>query len=171
MKKDKMDVFWLAATGAVILLIIASSLIIWLRYDRGRQLVITPPAASRLGGEIYVDGAIENPGRYPLKTGDSIDGILQASGGIGNDADVSRIYLYVPHLKEIPSSQKIDINRADIWLLEALPNIGEVKARAIYDYRRQNGPFHNIEELTKVPGINSSTFEKIKSLITIAEYH
>ena len=166
-----MDVFWLAATGAIVLLITASSLFIWLRHDRGQQLVITPPPAPQLAGEIYVDGAIGNPGRYPLKAGDSIDGILQASGGIANDADISQIYLYVPHSQDPQTSQKIDINRADVWLLEALPNIGEVKARAIYDYRCQNGPFHNIEELTRVPGINSSTFEKIKSLITIAEYH
>jgi competence protein ComEA len=170
MKNDKLNVFWLAATGAIILLIFASSIIIWLRYDKGQLIVISPPPTPQLKGEIYVDGAVGNPGSYPLKTGDSVDGILQACGGTVNDADVSQIYLYVPHSKELPATQKININRAEVWLLEALPNIGEVKAQAIYDYRRQNGPFRNVEEITKVPGINSSTFDKIKGLITVAEY-
>jgi len=67
------------------------------------------------------------------------------------------------------SSQKIDINRADLWLLESLPDIGEVRARAIIDYRSQNGPFQNISDLTMVPGISQPTFSKIKDLITIKE--
>jgi competence protein ComEA len=171
MKTDKMNAFWLAATGVIILLIITSSIIIWMRYDRGRLIVISPPPTPQSGVEIYIDGAVGNPGRYPLKTGDSIDGVLQASGGTDVDADLSHLYLYIPRSKEITASQKIDINRADVWLLEALPNVGEVKARAVYDYRSQNGPFRNIEEITKVPGINSTTFEKIKDLITVAEYH
>ena len=86
MKTDKMNVFWLIATGTLILLIIASSLIIWLRADKGQPVTISDPPTPRLKGEIYIDGAVGNPGRYPLKTGDSIDGILQASGGTAKDA-------------------------------------------------------------------------------------
>jgi comEA protein len=67
------------------------------------------------------------------------------------------------------TNQKIDINRADTWLLQALPNIGEVRAQAIVDYRQQNGPFQTIEDLTRVPGISQSTFDKIKPFITINE--
>jgi competence ComEA-like helix-hairpin-helix protein len=67
------------------------------------------------------------------------------------------------------SSQKIDLNRADLWLLESLPDIGEVRAQAIIDYRTQNGPFRNIIDLTKVPSISQSTFNKIKDLVTITE--
>ncbi len=171
MKTDKLNIFWLAVTGTLILLIIAYSLIIWLRSDKGQPISISSPQNFGIKGEIYIDGAVGNPGRYPLKAGDSIDGILQASGGTAKDADISQIYIYVPHVNDLPSPQKIDINRADAWLLEALPNIGEVKAKAIYDYRQQNGPFHNIEEITHVLGINSSTFDKIKGLITVAEYH
>jgi len=50
-----------------------------------------------------------------------------------------------------------------------LPGIGEVRAQAIIDYRRQNGPFHNISELTKVEGIGTATYEQIKQLITVAD--
>ena len=65
--------------------------------------------------------------------------------------------------------QKINLNRAEAWLLEALPEIGESRAQAIIDYREQNGPFHNINELIKVEGIGTATYEKIKDRITVAD--
>jgi len=39
------------------------------------------------------------------------------------------------------------------WVLEALPEIGEVTAQAIVDYRSENGSFRRIEDLLKVSGI------------------
>jgi competence protein ComEA len=72
-------------------------------------------------------------------------------------------------LAEGESEQKVDINRAEAWLLQALPGIGEVRARAIVDYRQQNGSFRNINELLEVEGIGMDTYEKIKPLITVAE--
>jgi competence protein ComEA len=39
------------------------------------------------------------------------------------------------------SPQQVDINRADSWLLAALPGIGEAKAQAIINYRALHGPF------------------------------
>ena len=79
-----------------------------------------------------------------------------------------------PQTQNIPvnvdnSFQKIDLNRADLWLLESLPDIGEVRARAIIDYRLKNGPYRNISDLTRVPGISLSAFNKIKDLVTVAE--
>lgn len=65
--------------------------------------------------------------------------------------------------------QKIDINRAEVWLLKALPGIGETLAQRIVDYRQQNGSFHNTNELLKVAGIGTTTYERIKHLITVAD--
>jgi comEA protein len=65
--------------------------------------------------------------------------------------------------------QKIDINRAEAWLLEALPGIGPSKAQAIIDYRQQNGGFGDITEITQVPGIGQSLYENIKDLITVGD--
>jgi competence ComEA-like helix-hairpin-helix protein len=65
--------------------------------------------------------------------------------------------------------QKIDINRAEAWLLEALPGIGPVKAQAIIDYRQQNGGFSDISEILHVPGIGKTIYEKIKDLITVGD--
>ncbi len=65
--------------------------------------------------------------------------------------------------------QKININRAELWLLKTLPGIGEVRAQAIIDYCEQNEPFNNIDEITEVKGIGTITYEKIKHLITVAD--
>jgi comEA protein len=65
--------------------------------------------------------------------------------------------------------QKIDINRAEAWLLEALPGIGPSKAQAIIDYRKQNGGFSDISELLNVSGIGQDIYQKIKDLITVGE--
>jgi competence protein ComEA len=170
MNSDKLSGFWLIITGILVLIIIISAIIIWSRSDRGQSIDIRPPPTSQFQGAVYVDGAVGNPGRYPLKADDSIEGILHSSGGLEKNANISQMYLYVPPAEKSTLSQKIDINRAEPWLLQALPGIGEVRAQAIYDFRQQNGLFSNIEEITKVPGINNSTFEKIKDLITIAEY-
>ncbi len=117
---------------------------------------------------IYIDGAVNNPGLYPLMGGDSIATLIHAAGGITGSADPNRLELHIPQAAEREEPQKIDLNRADSWLLEALPGIGEVRARDIISYREQNGPFRNINELLKVPGIGPATFEKIKDLVTVA---
>jgi len=67
------------------------------------------------------------------------------------------------------SPQKIDINRAEAWLLEALPGIGPSKAQAIIDYRQQNGGFSDIVEITEVAGIGQNIYENIQGLITVGD--
>ncbi len=56
----------------------------------------------------------------------------------------------------------VNINTATKEELEALPGIGPVKAQAIIDYRKANGPFKSIDDLKKVNGIGDATLDKIK---------
>ena len=56
---------------------------------------------------------------------------------------------------------KININKADIKNLSKLPGIGEIKAKAILDYRKNIGEFQSLIELTKVKGIGKKTLVKM----------
>ena len=61
----------------------------------------------------------------------------------------------------------VNINTADADTLTALPGIGHVLAERIVAFRRQNGPFRVIEEITKVEGIGEKKAETILELITV----
>ncbi|QLB20948.1 hypothetical protein A6B43_05115 [Vespertiliibacter pulmonis] len=61
---------------------------------------------------------------------------------------------------------KVNVNKADIATLQTLNGIGEVKAKAIIDYRNKKGKIKNINELSKVSGIGESTLEKLKGLVS-----
>jgi len=60
---------------------------------------------------------------------------------------------------------KVDVNSADIALLDTLPGIGPAKAQAIVDFRAQNGPFSSPEALVQVPGIGPATLANIRMLV------
>jgi len=169
MTTDKPDRYWAPIIIILAVIITVSGIVAWSKY-RGSQPIEIPLLPSQeLQGEIYIGGAVNNPGFYPLKAGDSIGGIIQAAGGIIDGTDLGSLKVYITQTGEEQQPQKINLNRAEAWLLQALPGIGEVRAQAIIDYRQQNNQFHNIEELTKVEGIGTTTYQQIKHLITVAD--
>ena len=62
----------------------------------------------------------------------------------------------------------VNINTASKEELDALPEIGPVKAQAIIDYRKANGAFKSVEELKDVKGIGAKRFEKLKPELMVA---
>jgi len=175
MTADRPKQFW--TLFAVILLAVTvivgtimGGLTAWSRYRPSQPVEISIPSdEEELQGNIYIGGAVVNPGLYPLAATDTVEALFQAAGGTTDNADLTRLELHIPDTAAEQEAQKIDINRADVWLLEALPEIGPALAQAIVDYREQNGPFRSINELTRVKGIGSSIFEQIKHLITVAD--
>ena len=65
-------------------------------------------------------------------------------------------------------NRPINLNTASVDLLVTLPGIGNVKAKAIVDYRRRNGPFKSVDEIINVPGIGPSIYELIRPLLTVS---
>lgn len=62
----------------------------------------------------------------------------------------------------------VDINTADAGTLaSALSGVGESRARAIVEYRRQHGPFQNVEDLKRVRGIGDHLLEINRDLLTV----
>lgn len=62
--------------------------------------------------------------------------------------------------------QQVNINKATVEELKALPGIGEVTAKAIVDYRK-NEPFKTIDDIKNVTGIGESKFKRIKDYICV----
>lgn len=61
----------------------------------------------------------------------------------------------------------VNINRAGLSEIEALPYLGIQRAKDIIEYRKKNGLFKSLEELTNISGIGAKTLEKLKPLITL----
>jgi len=167
---SRADRFYLFVTVFLVVAAIAGGVMLAVQRSRSQpvEIVLSQTELSEQSGEVYIGGAVANPGIYSLKEGDTLQTLL-SDAGIEPDTDLSHIEIYVPQEGETASLQKIDINRAEPWLLEALPGIGETRAEAIVDYRSENGPFRRIEDLLQVEGIGQATLDKIKDYITVSD--
>ena len=61
----------------------------------------------------------------------------------------------------------LDLNRATLEELDALPGVGPAKARAILEYRREHGPFGDVDQLARVPGVSSSLLNRFRDRIYV----
>lgn len=136
--------------------------------------------------KVYVAGAVQRPGVYPLKDGDRVLDAVNAAGGFADGADqlavnlAQRIHdedkVIVPHQGEaLPpvggpaggsASQLVDINTATAEQLDALPGIGPAYSQRIIDSRTTQGPFASPDDLLTRKLVPRSTFEKIRPLIS-----
>lgn len=123
-----------------------------------------------------VHGEVADPGIYridecALCIGDAVD----AAGGFTPQAAADAVDLGAPlghgDVVCIPCGgdvpQRVNVNAADAWLLEALPGIGITLAQRIIDYRSEEGPFESIDELMEVEGIGEATCEGLRGLVTV----
>ncbi len=161
--------YWLLIIIILVIIIAAGSIVAWSRYSRSQPIEIFTPPAPELQGEVYIGGAVLNPGIYLLTAGDTLETLIQAAGGTTSNASLANLKIYIPEAGDVVQPQKININRAESWLLQALPGIGEGRSKAIIDYRNQNGAFHSINELLRVNGISNAIYEQIKSLVTVSD--
>ncbi len=131
---------------------------------------------------VYVVGAVEAPGVYPLEDGARWVDAVTAAGGATDEADLTAInlsrhardedHIVVPAIGQTAvagasTEPLISINTASQSLLETLPGIGEVRAGAIIQSRTVGGPFGAVEDLLSRELVPASVFEDITPLITI----
>ena len=145
--------------------------------------------------KVYVTGEVNRPGVVELNEGARIEDAINLSGGMTENADISKINLaymledgqkiYIPNInenvvneyitkenetgviEEKTSSKKININTDNINELMSLPGVGESLAQKIINYKSENGKFKSIEDLKNVSGIGEKKFENIKQYITV----
>ena len=160
---------WIFITAGLLTVIVAGVIIMIVRFPRSPVIEISLPPPQEYLADVVVGGAVNNPGIYTLSRTDTIVGLLNAAGGLTEGADTNKIILTFPYQERNEEVQKIDINRAESWLLEALPGIGATLAQRIIEYREQYGPFQNINEITHVKSMTLNTYEKIKDYITVTD--
>lgn len=65
------------------------------------------------------------------------------------------------------TDKKISINTGTLEELQTLDGVGESKAKAIIEYREENGEFKSIEDIMNVSGIGEKAYTKIKDNIKL----
>lgn len=65
---------------------------------------------------------------------------------------------------------KLCINSATENELMQLPGVGEKLAQRIVEYREENGPFLELDELDNVYGIGENILNGIREYLTVEEY-
>ncbi len=137
---------------------------------------------------VHVAGAVAAPGVLTLPVGSRAADAVGAAGGARPDADLARInlaaeiadgqMLYVPAMGEaVPEAADasaggtqpgpVNLNTANVNLLDTLPGIGESTARKIVEHREQHGRFASVEDLLDVKGIGEAKLADLADRVTV----
>ena len=141
------------------------------------------------GGTVVVSvvGRVARPGLVTLPEGARVADAVEAAGGLLARSDQNAINLAAPladgqqvavgvqgaAAPADPAGRRsgpggpVDLNRAGVADLEALPGVGPVLAQRIVDHREQHGPFGAVDELQDVPGIGPAIFDGLADAVTV----
>ncbi|HEX9332781.1 MAG TPA: ComEA family DNA-binding protein [Anaerolineales bacterium] len=177
------------ASGILFGLFLAALIWVVARNPSG-EAVILRPAPTEKPVIVYITGAVPRPGVYALPKDARVQDAISAAGGFLAEAEKSQINLAalledgekldIPYIEGASpilgtpgptvvavTTELININTASAAELDTLPGIGPTTAQKIIQYREQNGPFINAEDIVNVSGIGPGTYERIKDLITV----
>jgi competence protein ComEA len=153
--------------------------------------VTAPDTTTTTAGSVvvHVAGAVVAPGVHELRAGARVVDAVAASGGLTADADAGAVNLaaevvdgsqvYVPRVGEVPppapvgagsadpGAGPVDLNTADVALLETLPGVGPATAAAIVDHRERHGPFASVDGLLEVRGIGEAKLAALRDLVRV----
>lgn len=65
------------------------------------------------------------------------------------------------------SLDKVDLNSASLDEIRKIPQMGDKRARSIYDWRQTHGAFATIDDIEKVPGIGRAFVEMMRMYCTV----
>jgi competence protein ComEA len=61
----------------------------------------------------------------------------------------------------------VNVNTATLEELQLLPGVGESRARAMIETRKQRGGFKSVDDLLEVKGIGTASLEKLRPYVTV----
>ena len=140
---------------------------------------------------VHVAGSVARPGVYEVQPGSRVDDAIRRAGGATASADPGQLNLaspvndgdriHVPDVGEVvvapighesadpqvggAVSGPVDVNRASVAELQALPGVGPATAAAIVGERDRNGPFASFEDLERVRGIGPAKLAALDGLV------
>ena len=144
---------------------------------------------------VQAAGAVRAPGLYRLAKGSRVADVLEAAGGVTDDADIDRVNLaalasdsqrvFIPHRgAPVPATPgdlaqsgtsagngvgptgPVDLNTASAQELDSLPGVGPATAAAIVSHRDEVGRFTSVDDLLDVRGIGAAKLEGLRGLVT-----
>ena len=71
----------------------------------------------------------------------------------------------IDRAQSLPQTFQVDINRAAVGELMAVPSVGPKMAQAIVDYRNLKGQFGSLDMLQEVPGIGPKKLAQLKKYL------
>lgn len=67
------------------------------------------------------------------------------------------------------AGQTININTADKELLMSIKGVGEKRAEAIIAYRKQNGPFKSVDQLSEIKGLGQYFVDSNRDVLVVKD--
>jgi competence protein ComEA len=84
----------------------------------------------------------------------------------GSDKEMQAVVEYLATHFPADDVPRINVNKARAIELESGLSLPRSQAALVIQYREKNGPFHSIEELKKVPGVDVAKIEAKKDRLT-----
>ena len=134
--------------------------------------------SKELAHVVQVDGDVPRPGWYSIDP-PTLHQAVRAAGGdptayVDQPLETAqRVWIDGAEVDVGPSGNErvfglpIELNEAEPVALKLLPGIGDVRAQAIVDWRRDHGPFDSVDRLDDVPGIGAATVERIRPFVHV----
>ena len=135
------------------------------------------------GSAYTIEGEVNKPGTYVLSDGITMAQLIQAGGGLTNNADDLAFFeqasLKAGNTYYIASKYdatdvcnnspivKVNINSDMADTLTNVNGITTSIASSIVSYRTSNGVFQTVEQLMEVYGIGNATYRKIRNYVTL----
>ena len=132
---------------------------------------------------VVVEGEVYKTGTYTLKDGALMSDLIEAAGGLTNNADERAFYetsiltsgmtyyiaskYDVTDLCNASEIEKVNINVDDAQTLATVNGITNTIANSIVTYRNDSGLFSSLEQLLEVYGIGNATYRKIRNYVIL----
>lgn len=188
----------LARVGLIVLAIVAGVAAVYAVFrsvdEHAAPPIVIEDGDALIPIVVDVRGAVVNPGLYELPPEARLQDAVDAAGGLTAEADRSTVNLArrlrdgemvtVAALPEAgtPATTTeaprptmaaltdglINLNTASQKELELLPEVGEVTAQRIIEYREANGPFRSVDDLIHIRGMSTQKIERLRGLVTTA---